>query len=189
MSLGNRSVNTNISKTHLQKIYKINRIYPYKAKFCHTLEEGDEARRLQFCLSFRELILANRNFHKSIFFSNESTFTTNGVPSSQNCRYWSEDNLYYVINARKQYFKKVNIWCILSYELGIIGPFFIEERLNQYSYLQILQRFIDEFPLNQSHLNHLNSLISSNMTVALPIPRRLLRIGEIKSLMKDGLGE
>lgn len=153
MSLRNRSVNTNISKTHLQRIYKANRIYPYKVKFCHTLEEGDEARRLQFCLSLGELILENRNFHKLIIFSDESTFTTNGVPSSQNCRYWSEGNPHYVIKARRQYFKNVNVWCAVSYELGIIGPFFIEGRLNQHTYLQILQRFIDELPLNirQSH--------------------------------------
>lgn len=148
MSLRNRSVNTNISKTHLQRIYKANKIYPYKAKFCHTLEEGDEARRLQFCLSLGELILENRNFHKLIIFSDECTFTTNGVPSSQNCRYWSRGNPHYVVNSRRQYFGKLNVWCAVSYELGIIGPFVIEGRLNQQTYLQILQRFVDELPLN-----------------------------------------
>lgn len=146
LSLRKRSTELGISKTHLQRIYKGKKVKPFKVRFLHTLEEGDESRRLEFCLSLGEKILEDSAFHKNIIFSDESTFTTNGVLSSQNCRHWSENNPNYVINCRRQYFKKVNVWCAISYQFGVIGPYFIEGRLNQDSYLNILNQFLDDLP-------------------------------------------
>ncbi|KAJ8958133.1 hypothetical protein NQ318_006070, partial [Aromia moschata] len=45
LSLRRRAIETEISKSHLQRIFKQNRILPFKPKFRHTLEEGDEAKR------------------------------------------------------------------------------------------------------------------------------------------------
>ncbi|KAJ8947938.1 hypothetical protein NQ318_020839 [Aromia moschata] len=59
----------------------------------HTLEEGDEAIRLDFCLEMGNRILDNVGFHKRILFSEESTFSANGVVSSQHCRPNSRENL------------------------------------------------------------------------------------------------
>lgn len=146
LSLRKRSEQTLISRSHLQRVYKARKVKPYKVRFLHTLEEGDEARRLEFCLTLGEKILEDRDFQRNIIFSDESTFTTNGVPSSQNCRYWSEQNPDYVINSKRQYFKKVNVWCAVSYRCGVIGPYFIEGRLNQHTYLNILNWFVDELP-------------------------------------------
>ncbi|KAJ8936750.1 hypothetical protein NQ318_016121, partial [Aromia moschata] len=69
------------------RIFKQNRILPFKPKFRHTLEEGDEAKRLDFCLEMSNRVLNDVGFHKRILFSDESTFSTNGVVSSQHCRY------------------------------------------------------------------------------------------------------
>ncbi|KAJ8935767.1 hypothetical protein NQ318_000240 [Aromia moschata] len=89
LSLRRRSIETEISKSHLQRIFKQNRILPFKPKFRHTLEEGDEAKRLDFCLEMGNRVLNDVGFHKRILFSDESTFSTNGVVSSQHCRYWN----------------------------------------------------------------------------------------------------
>lgn len=64
------------------------------------------ARRLEFCLRIGEKIMDNRRFYKTIIFSDESTFTTNGVPSSQNCRYWSQTYPHFKIANKSKYFKK-----------------------------------------------------------------------------------
>ncbi|KAJ8955873.1 hypothetical protein NQ318_005421, partial [Aromia moschata] len=56
------------------RIFKQNRILPYKPKFRHTLEEGDEAKRLDFCLEMSNRVLNHVGFHKRILFSDESTF-------------------------------------------------------------------------------------------------------------------
>ncbi|KAJ8937844.1 hypothetical protein NQ318_022262 [Aromia moschata] len=70
-----------------KRIFKQNRILPFKPKFGHTLEEGDEAKRLVFCLEMGNRVLNDVGFYKRILFSDESTFSTNGVVSSQHCRY------------------------------------------------------------------------------------------------------
>lgn len=145
LSLRERSRNLNVSKSELQRIYKSNKVKPFKPKFVHTIEEGDAGRRLLFCLTIGEKCIVERNFYKNIVFSDEATFTTNGVISSQNCRYWSTNNPNFRINCRRQYYQKVNVWCAVSYRFGILGPFFIEGRLNQNEYLQLLDRFRDEY--------------------------------------------
>ncbi|KAJ8948368.1 hypothetical protein NQ318_019353 [Aromia moschata] len=60
------------------RIFKQNRILPFKPKFRHTLEEGDEAKRLDFCLEMGNRVLNDVGFHKRILFSDESNFSTKG---------------------------------------------------------------------------------------------------------------
>lgn len=130
----------NVSKSLVEKILKFNKIRPYKPKFNHFLEENDDMKRLDFCLLIGEHILRQRSFVNNIIFSDEATFTTNGVVSSQNCRYWSRDNPNFRIRSRRQYSQKVNVWCAITYN-GIIGPYFIENNLNQHTYLHLLNTF------------------------------------------------
>lgn len=152
MSLRKRALEIgNISKSHLQVIYNVNKVKPFKAKFIHTLEENDEAKRLDFCLWYGDKHLQNQNFCKNIIFSDECTFSTNGVVSSQNLRYWSTENPEFRVQCRRQYYKKVNVWCGISY-YGIIGPYFFERNMNQNSYLEMLDNFLldhlHNMPLN-----------------------------------------
>ncbi|KAJ8960495.1 hypothetical protein NQ318_013779 [Aromia moschata] len=128
LSLRRRAIETETSKSYLPRIFKQNRILPFKPKFRHTLEEGDEAKRLDFCLEMGNRVLNDVGFHKRILFSDESSFSTNGVVSSQHCRYWSETNPHFTISCRRQYFIKVNVWCAVSYTNCIIGPYFFQRK-------------------------------------------------------------
>ncbi|KAJ8963136.1 hypothetical protein NQ318_018601 [Aromia moschata] len=47
LSLRRRAIETEISKSHLHTIFNQNRILPFKPKFRHTLEEGDEAKLIE----------------------------------------------------------------------------------------------------------------------------------------------
>lgn len=125
----------------MQRIYKANKIYPYKPRFRHTLEIADHAFRLEYCLWVGENIMENRLFYKDLMFSDESTFSTNGTVSSQNCRYWSKENPNFKINGRNQRYQKVNVWCGMLCN-RIIGPYFINGNLNQHNYLEMLQNFL-----------------------------------------------
>lgn len=153
LSLRNRAKDLEVvKKSTIQKVLKENKIYPYKPIFNQTLEVGDEAKRLDYCLWVgNEILNVNRNFHKLIMFSDESTFSTNGTVASQHVRYWSKDNPEFRIPARSQYFKKVNVWCAISY-YGIIGPYFFEGTCNRASYLQLLDTFfcdhLEDLPLD-----------------------------------------
>jgi hypothetical protein len=144
LSLRKRAGDTGISKSLICKIYKENKIFAFKPRFLQNLEEGDDARRLYFCMIMGEKLIENRFFHRNIIFSDEATFTTNGVVSSQNCRYWSDTNPNFRIVTKSQYSKRVNVWCAISYN-GIIGPYFIDGRLNQHKYLNLLETFFQQY--------------------------------------------
>lgn len=150
LSLRKRSLRLGISKSHIQRVLKDRKIYPYKPVFNHTLEPGDEAKRLDFCLWIGSKIASNRYFYRNILFSDEATFSTNGTVSSQHVRYWSDTNPLFRITNHRQYFVKVNVWCAISY-YGIIGPYFFDN-VNQHTYLNMLDNFfddaLDELPLN-----------------------------------------
>ncbi|KAJ8948454.1 hypothetical protein NQ318_007977 [Aromia moschata] len=57
LSLRRRAIETEISKSHLQRIFNQIRMLPFKPKFRHTLEEEDEAKRLDFCLEMGNRVL------------------------------------------------------------------------------------------------------------------------------------
>lgn len=140
-SLRKRSLDLNVSKCHLQRILKNNKIHPYKPVRLHKLEEGDDAFRLEFCMLMGEQIMLDRFFYRRILFSDEATFTTNGVVSYQNCRHWSEENPNFRIINKSQRYKKVNVWCAIRYK-KIIGPYFFDATVNQNTYIEMLENYL-----------------------------------------------
>lgn len=57
--------------------------------------------------------------------------------STHNRRHWGEENPEWVINFRRHYSQKVNVWCgILN--TRIIGTFFFEGNLNSHRFLNNL---------------------------------------------------
>lgn len=150
LSLRRRALQLNMSKSHIQRVLKERKLYPYKPIFNHTLEPGDDEKRLYFCMWMGDEIMENQNFHKSIVFSDEATFSSNGTVSSQHVRYWSDTNPHFRIASKRQYFVKVNVWCAVSYH-GIIGPYFFDANVNQHNYLEMLSNFfwdgLSELPL------------------------------------------
>lgn len=141
LSLRRRSLQIGISKSHIQRILNERKIHAYKPIFNHTLELGDDEKRLYFCLWMGNEIMRNRNFHHNIMFSDEATFSTNGTVSSQHVRYWSDTNPHFRISNNRQYFVKVNVWCAVTYH-GIIGPYFFDSNVNQHTYLDMLRHFL-----------------------------------------------
>lgn len=141
LSLRRRSLQIGISKSHIQRILNERKIHAYKPIFNHTLELGDDEKRLYFCLWMGNEIMRNRNFHNNIVFSDEATFSTNGTVSSQHVRYWSDTNPHFRISNNRQYFVKVNVWCAVTYH-GIIGPYFFNSNVNQHTYLDMLRHFL-----------------------------------------------
>lgn len=143
---------TSSSQSTVRRILKKHKYYPYKPKFINTLRETDFDARLEFCAWFQGEIEDNRQFPFQILFSDEATFSSNGVVSSQNCRWWSDENPNFTIECKNQYSFKTNVWCgILNNR--IIGPFFFHGNLNADTYLQFLRQdisdFIDDMPLQE----------------------------------------
>lgn len=157
-SIRDASINLNIQKNRIWRCLKKNGKKPFKPKFLHTLEAGDTERRMEFCLWLQGMYLENPNFLKKILYTDEATFTTNGVVTSQNIRMWCDVNPHWVVECKRQYSAKVNVWCGIINE-KIIGPYFFNENLNGMTFLRFLQNEfsndIDELPLDYRYNLHL----------------------------------
>ena len=135
---------TGIKKSSVKRILKKNKYHAYKPTFICTFQERDYDLRYDFSMWIQGEIEEQRDFHRRILFGDESTFTTNGVVSSQNCRWWSDVNPNFIIDNKNQYYQKTNVWCgILNDKL--LGPFFFRENLNGDRYLNFLETEIGEF--------------------------------------------
>lgn len=152
-SLRDASLDLNLPRENVRRCLMKNKLRPFKPKFLHTMELGDQEKRLEFCLWAQGEYLNDRQFLKKILFSDEASFTTNGVVSSQNMRYWATENPNWVINCKRQYSEKVNVWCGILNE-RIIGPFFFDGNMNGAIFLQFLRNefsdAIDELPLAET---------------------------------------
>lgn len=137
------SERTGTVATTVRNILKRNKFHPYKPKFINVLKEYDFDARFDFCTWIQGEIEENRSFSKSILFTDEATFSSNGVVSSQNCRWWSDVNPGFVIECKDQYSFKTNVWCGI-YNGRLIGPYFFRQNLNSERYLNFLENEITE---------------------------------------------
>lgn len=150
-SLAQRSHELDYSIKFIRTVLEKNKYKPFKPKFIHTLFPGDMDIRFDFCHWIMGYYEDHPNFGSKILFSDEATFTTNGIFSSQNSRYWSTTNPKWVVECRSQVSQKVNVWCGV---LGnrILGPIFFDHNINGQIFLNFLQNdfsdIVDELPLN-----------------------------------------
>lgn len=139
-----------VGKDTVAKILKENRFRPYKPQFIHTLLPRDYERRYEFCYDIQGMLEDDRFMTRRIMFSDEATFSSNGTVTSQNCRWWSDENPHFTIKARNQYSFKTNVWCGI-YKNKILGPFFFRNTLNADRYLDFLQNeltdILDDLPI------------------------------------------
>lgn len=138
-----------VSHSTVHKILKRNRQRPYKIHKVQALVPGDTQRRMDYC---RWLLRQNRNFVKNVIYTDESTFTNNGMWNRRNSHYWASSNPYQTQETGFQTRWKHNVWAgILGNQ--ILGPVFLPHRMDGAAYLAhingFLQNFMDDMPLSQ----------------------------------------
>ncbi|CAH2101036.1 unnamed protein product [Euphydryas editha] len=112
-------------------------VQPYHFGHFHQLSASDYGPRINFCQWFLQ------NTDKNILFTDEATFTKDGVFNIQNEQWWSNSNPYVTRKDANQHKLSVNVWAgIINNRL--LGPYFIEGRLNNVSYLDILKSAVND---------------------------------------------
>ncbi|KAJ8935258.1 hypothetical protein NQ318_007068 [Aromia moschata] len=86
-------------------------------------------------------LIADWNFEKSFFFSDEATFVLNGTVNKHNWKYWSTENTHWMMEANTQYPEKVNVWAGIV-NSQIIRLYFFDGTLTGSRYLDFLQNFL-----------------------------------------------
>ena len=108
--------------------------------------------RLNFCNFMLNRLNNERDFFKKILWTDESSFSTSGLPNRQNYRHWSQENPQFTRQVRLQGRKTVNVWCGLLNN-RVIRPYFFDDTLTGPLYHQFLdthlQDMLENLPLRQ----------------------------------------
>ena len=94
----------------VHRILRDNRIHPYHFTKTLTQLPGDSERRLQFCYDLIEHIDRNPLFLRRIVWTDECTFTRDGVFNMHNYHYYSDVNPHLSWNNKAQHKFKLNVW-------------------------------------------------------------------------------
>ncbi|KAF9822495.1 hypothetical protein SFRURICE_006578 [Spodoptera frugiperda] len=98
------------------------RMRPYKVHKVHALVPGDRERRLNYC---RWLVghQQRSRFIEHVIWTDEATFTRNGLWNRRNAHVWSQTNPYACQQTGHQTRWSVNVWAGI-YNGQILGPVF-----------------------------------------------------------------
>ncbi|XP_067214134.1 uncharacterized protein [Linepithema humile] len=102
------------------------------------------------CARFLAQCRRNDTFPDFILWTDETTFTPNGVFNSQNFLIWQEANPHAIRQCAFQYRWTINVWASVIAN-KVIGPYFLPPRLNGQTYAQFIENelpiLLEDIPL------------------------------------------
>lgn len=150
------SARANIPHVSIWRTIRRENMYPYHIQKVQQLEERDFRERFNYC---RWLSL-NNDLLTKILFTDEATFTRNGLNNTRNCHIWNEVNPHATTESNFQRRFSVNVWCGVIGR-NLIGPYIFNGRLSGEIYLDFLQNqlfdLLDDVPLmtlRDMHFQH-----------------------------------
>ena len=130
-------------------------LYPYHDQMVQHLKPGDHAQRMDLC----HWMTAHPELLSVILFTDEASFTRDGINNSRNVHTWSHENPHEtrVTNLQRRF--SVNVWCVLGNRL--IGPFVFANNLTENTYKAFLRNelpgLLEDIPLiirSQMYFQH-----------------------------------
>jgi hypothetical protein len=147
---GNRSLSTRrvaltegVDHMTIWRVLKYYQLHPYHLQRVQGLGEVDFAPRIAFCNWLLHKCAINPNFPSLILFTDEASFTRNGIINFHNLHIWQDENPHAVIRSRYQQQFSINVWGGIIGDF-IIGPFFLPGRLTGAFYRQFLETHLPE---------------------------------------------
>jgi len=114
-------------------------LYPYHCLRIHGLENVDHQQCVQFCRWLLHNEVEDCGFLQSILWTEESTFTREGVFNVQNSHHYSQENPHLVRQQRFQCRFSINVWMGII-DGVLIGPFLgLLRTVGGNAYLHFLQ--------------------------------------------------
>lgn len=129
-----------VNNSIVYKVLKKNKKHPYKFLKVQALLQRDYLVRQVYCEWFMAQCHGNRRditFAQNVIWTDESTFTNNGLWNPKNTHYWSTENPRLMRQTAHQYRFSVNVWAAIHGNT-IIGPVFIDGTLNTVRFLQLI---------------------------------------------------
>lgn len=138
-----------VSHMTVLKIMKLNRRRPFRVQKVQALLPRDLPVRAAYCRWMLDNITRNEHFVEQIMWTDESTFTRNGMWNRQNERIWARENPHAHRHTAHQQRWSVNVWGAIHGE-NLIGPVFLPPTLNRHGFLHLLNTDVADY---LSHLS------------------------------------
>lgn len=131
-TLGIRSLSSmhERSYTSVQRILKRNNLHAYHYLRVQNLGQRDFERRLTYCTRTMEKIENDPQYFSNILFTDECTFTRDGIFNSHNLHRYSEENPHATFPTRSSQTRfNINLWC------GIVGGHLVRNNFVDFCFL------------------------------------------------------
>lgn len=136
-----------VSQNMVWRILRENVYHPFHYRKEHVIHAGDPELRERFCEWLLECVQQDRNFTRNVLWTDEATFTREGVFNTRNSHVWAQENPHVSRPLRAQRRFSVNLWAGL-YDNRLIGPYRLPNRLTAAAYLEFLRdTLFEELPL------------------------------------------
>ncbi|CAG9796493.1 unnamed protein product [Diatraea saccharalis] len=132
-----------VSHWTVYKVLRRNRMRPYKIHKVQALIPEDLPRRRTFCRWLLDQQQRLPGFIQHVIWTDESTFTRNGMWNRRNSHLWSETNPRATQETGHQTRWSVNVWAGVFNNV-IFGPVFLPQRLDGAGYLRFINESLDE---------------------------------------------
>lgn len=128
-------------------------LYPYHYTPVQAIEEGDPARRIDFCRFLINTDIENPDYLTKILWTDESKFDRDGITNYHNVHYWNPkgQNPKKTTERAHQTRFSLNVWMGIVHS-HLIGPFFMPQNLNGVTYENFLREelaaLLEDVPLD-----------------------------------------
>ena len=90
--------------------------------------------RLEFC----HWLQTNSHLLPFILFTDEATFTRNGINNTRNSHLWSRENPHGTVETNFQRRFSISVWCGMIGDM-LTGPVILDDRMTRQNYLDFQQ--------------------------------------------------
>lgn len=141
---------TNISHQSVLRVLHEQQLHPYHYRQVQELLPDDMPLRVDFCEVLQNKVQTAPNFLSNILFTDEATFTRQGMFNSRNMHFWAEENPRATMETHFQHTFKINVWAA-TLGNSFIGYHIFPGNLNgnmYYNFLDnILHDILEDIPL------------------------------------------
>lgn len=141
---------TRVSHWTVHRILRRDRQRAYRTHKVQALLPIDRVRRVTYCRWLQQQHVAIPTFAANVIWTDESTFTRNGMWNRRNSHIWAHSNPFALQQTGHQTRWSVNVWAGI-FKNRVIGPIFLPERLNGPRYHEFLrttlEEILDEMPV------------------------------------------
>lgn len=118
-------------------------LHPYHPQRVQAMGPADFAPRVEFCRWYLQRCLEEPRFPRMILFSDEATFTRDGIFNCRNSHVWADENPHATISRAFQNRFAINMWAGIICD-RLIGPYLLPPRLTGPIYLNFLEEILPE---------------------------------------------